>query len=236
MFRTVVIRVRRAIAILIYGLQILRWCGLRLFLNKMAHQLYGRTIFLVTTGQLGTPGISSSFQCTVGLASPDDVEALFSKFRHESPEGRYQLLVRKWYHERGFGDCYIARAADTNETCIVCWFVASRHIKQLRWEDRFSIEEGEIMIENVYVFERYRGTGAHATFGYLVWEIARQLGYRSRKAYIDETNIPQRRFMERNDSKVCARILERHFLFHITRKTLERYNPPIPMTVPPDTK
>ncbi|UCB43347.1 MAG: hypothetical protein JSV77_01485 [Dehalococcoidales bacterium] len=230
-----VTRARRVFAIVRFGLLVLRWCGLRIFLRKMVHQLYGQTVFLITTGQLGNLGLSSSFQCTVSLASPDDVEELFSKLSQESPEGRYQLLVRKWYHELGFGDCYVSRASDTNEICVVCWFVTSRHIEQLRWEDRFSIEEEEIMIENVYVFERYRGTGAHATFGRLVWEMARQLGYRYRKAYIDETNIPERRFMEKNNSRVSARILERHILLCVTRKTLERYAPSIPMKAPPDS-
>ncbi len=235
MFSLMATKAGRAFTVVRFGLLILRWCGLRIFISRTLHQLYGRTIFLVATGPLDALGPSSSFQCAVSLASPDDVEELFSKLHHESPEGKYQLLVRKWYHDLGFGDCYISRASDTNEICAVCWFVTPKHIKQLRWEDRFSIEEGEIMIENIYVLERYRGTGAHATFGLLVWKIARQLGYKLRKGYVNEINIPERRYLEKNSSKVHERILERHFLFGVTRKTLERYDPPIPVRAPSDS-
>ena len=112
-------KVKRTFIIVIFGLRILRWCGPRVFLRKMANQLYGRTIFLVTIGQLDAPRPPSSFQCTVSLASPDDVDELFRGLHHENPEGRYQLLVRKWYHERGLGDCYVTRATATNEICTV---------------------------------------------------------------------------------------------------------------------
>ena len=234
MFSLMTTKVRHAFKFIYFGLLILRWCGPRVFINQTLHQLYGRTIFLVTTGSLSTLEPSSSFQCTVSLVSPDDVRELFSELHQESREGRYQLLARKWYHELGFGDCYVSRASDTNEICVVCWFVTSKHIKQLRWEHRFPIEEGEIMIENVYVLQKYRGTGAHAAFGFLVWEIAGQLGYKTRKAYVNEINIPERRYLEKNNSIVHERILERHLLFRVTRKTLERYEPPIPMKAPPN--
>ena len=55
----------------------------------------------------------------MSLASPENVEELFSKLCYESPQGRYLLLGHKWYHERGFGDCYVTRATDSNEICFV---------------------------------------------------------------------------------------------------------------------
>ena len=234
MFSIMATKARRAFAVMWFGLLILRWCGVRVFMQKVAHQLYARTVFLETTGPLDAPQLPSSFMCNVSLISPDETDEFFRQLKRESPEGRYQLLGRKWYYKRGFGDCCAARVIDTNEICAVCWFVTPQHIKQLHWEDRFSIEEGEIIIENAYVLERYRGTGAHLALGSSAWEIARQLGYTFRKGYVNETNVPERRYLEKNNSMVHERILERHFLFRVTGKILERYEPPIPMTVPPN--
>lgn len=235
MFHTATTKVRRAFAVVRFGLLILRWCGPRLFLRKMAHQIYGRTIFLVTKGPLDEPKLPSSFQCTVSLASPADVEELFSRLHHESPEGRYQLLVRKWYHERGLGDCYITRAADTNEICMVRWLITPEHVKRLGWEDRFPLEEDEYTSENIYTFKRYRRVGAGKASSILMTEIIRQLGFKRYKCYTDETNILTLKWSERAGDKVYERILERHFLFRVTRKTLAIYAPPIPMKAPQDS-
>ena len=235
MFRKMAKRIKRAFTVVIFGLRILRWCGLRVFLRKMANQLYGRTIFLMTTGQVDAPRPASAFRCTTNLASPDDAEELFGKLRDESPDGRYQLLVRKWYHERGFGACYISRTTDTNEICTVRWVVTPEHVKQLGWEDRFPLAEDQIMFENLYTFEKYRREGARSASALQVRKIVQQQGYKRTRGYTDETNIPQLNWGEKTGNKVYARILERHFLFRVTRKTLEQYDPPIPMKAPPDS-
>ena len=235
MFRNVARRVERAFTVLIFGIRMLRLCGLRLFLRKTVNQIYGRTIFLVTTGQVDAPRPASEFRCTTNLASPDDTKELFRELRHESSEGRYQLLVRKWYHERGLGDCYITRTIDTNEICAVRWVVTPEHVKRLGWEDRFPLAEDEIMFENLYTFERYRREGARTAAAHQVRKMVLQQSFIRNRGYVDETNIPQLKWGEKTGGKVRARVLERHFLFRTTRKTLEQYDPPIPMKAPPDS-
>lgn len=144
--------------------------------------------------------------------------------------------MRKWYHERGFGDCYIARAVDTNEICVVRWVVTAEHVRKLGWEDRFPLEEDEYISENAYTFERYRREGAAIASSNLMTGLIRQRGLTRFRYYTDETNIPSLKWGERAGDAVCARILERHFFFGVTRKTLEQYTPPIPMKVPPDSQ
>jgi len=58
-------------------------------------------------------------------------------------------------------------------------------------------------------------------------EIIRKLGFKRAKAYIDETNISSLKMSEKSGDKVCERVLIRRFLFHDTRKTLQRYDPPV---------
>jgi hypothetical protein len=236
MFNTLTIKVRNAFTVVRFGLLILRWCGLRIFVSKTLHQLYGQAIFLVVVKQIDREQLPSDFKCTVSLASPDDMKELFSGLRTESPEGRYQLLVRKWYHERGFGDCYIVRAVDTNEICGVRWLITQEHIKQLGWEDRFPLEEDEYISENAYTVEKYRRAGSAVAASNIMEEIVLQRGFKRYKYYIDETNIPSLKWSEKYGDKASERILERHLLFHINRKTLERYDPPVPVKAPPDSE
>jgi hypothetical protein len=160
------------------------------------------------------------------------MKELFGMLRTESPAGRYQLLVRQWYHERGFGDCYIARAVDTNEICGVRWLIKYEHVKQLEWENRFPLDEDEYISENAYTFEKYRRVGSSVAASNMMKEIVSQLGLKRNKYYVDETNIPSLKWCEKAGDKVSERVLESHLLFRIDRKTLERYDPPIPVKAP----
>jgi hypothetical protein len=236
MFNTLTRKVKNAFTVVRFGLLILRWCGLRIFVSKTLHQLYGRAVFLVVAKQVDREQLPSDFKCTVSLASPNDMKELFSALRTESPEGRYQLLVRKWYHERGFGDCYIVRAVDTKEICGVRWLITQEHVKQLGWEDRFPLEEDEYISENAYTFENYRRNGSAVAASNIIKDIVNQLGFKRYKYYIDETNIPSLKWSKRYGDKASERILESHFLFRISRKILEQYNPPVPVEAPPDSE
>jgi len=100
------------------------------------------------------------------------------------------------------------------------------------WEERYSLDEDEVMSENNYTFERFRRKGVSRATAIQIREIMLQLGYRHRREYTDETNIAQLRNEEKSGNMVRERILERHFLFRVTRKILERYDPPIPVKAP----
>jgi GNAT superfamily N-acetyltransferase len=233
-FRAIHSKTRQAFSVVHFGLLILKQAGPRVFVQKLKNQLCGHTVFLVTTRRLDEPNFPSSFECTVSQASPEEAEELFREIRRESPNGRYDLLVRKWYHDQGFGDCYITRAKDTNEICNVRWAVTPEHIRQLRWEARFPLEDDEVMLENVYTLERYRRKGVRTASASQAREIVKRKGFKRTKGYVEENNIQQLRLNQREGTKVSAKLVERHFLFRVTRETIERYNPPIPITLPED--
>ncbi len=223
--------VRRAGGVLRYGLLVLRWCGLRVFLRKLLHQLYGRTVFLVEEGRLDDADSPSSFRGTVSRATPAEVDELFRGLRRESRQGRYQLLIRKRYHERGFGDCIIVRASDTGEICAVRWMVTPGHIRRLGWESLFPLEEDQVMLENSYTLERYRRQGVKTAALPQCRDIAIGLGFTRTKGYLDEANIPTLTSAEKQGGLMSARVIERHTLFRVTREIIQRYDPPIPITV-----
>ena len=202
-------------------------------LLKLTHQLCSTTVFIGVTGRLDKSYSPSSVRCVVSLASPEDMEEFFGNTKYESREGRYQLLVRKWYHERGFGIPYVTRFGETNEICHICWVVTSQQIQQVGWEKRFPRYEGnEIMTENVYTLERYRRKGiSAAAYRQLVKMLLLQ-GFEWDKGYIAADNTPQLLANRKDDGLAFEKVLERHILFHVTRKTVETYDPPIPVPVP----
>lgn len=227
MFRVPLSNFRSVFSILRFGLLTLRYAGPRLFMQKLGHQLYGHTVFLHTIADLNDSMPPPRFPCYTIPASPEDIKVLFDQIRYESNEGKYQLLIRKWYHESGFGDCYVAKTNDTNEICNVHWMVTPEHIRQLGWEKRFPLADDDVMLENAYTPERYRNLGVSTTCRDRAEENARKKGFRCAKADVDENNTPQLMAMRKKDIRVCARILERHFLFRVTRKTIKQYDPPV---------
>ena len=153
----------------------------------------------------------------------------------ESRKSRYQLLVRKRYHECGFGDCYIARTSDTNEICYAGWIVTSKHIKDIGWENRFpGVKDDEVLIENVYTLEKFRRKGVQRASSRQMHEICKRRGFRRSISWVDQKNIPQLIAGPNLGLRVFERVLERHILFRVRKKTIERFNPPVPITIPWD--
>jgi len=228
MFKSLRDKARRAVAVIRFGLLTLRYAGLRVALRKLGHQLYGRTVFLYSGGNIN-PSPPPRILTITARATEEDVQEMFAQMRNESNAGKYELLIRKWYHERGLGTPYVQKTIDTNEVCSIRWVVTSEDIKKAGFEDRYpELREGEMMFENTYVLERFRDRGIHSSSN--MGELMAGLGFKYNKAFIAEDNIPQLHYMIRRDRRVYARILERHFFFRVTRKTLEQYDPPISAT------
>ena len=226
-------KIKRALAVLRFGLLTLRYAGLRFTLKKLAHQFYGRTIFYGTVKRLDDPPVPHTFECHVTLASSKDIDELFSNVNSESKDGKYQLLVRKWYHERGFGDCYVTKFKDTNEICAARWMVNNKHLKEMGWESRFpSLGAKDVLRENTYVLERFRRMGIQQSGSLYMDRICLEMGLMHGKGWVAEDNIPALLSSLKNNWLAFEKISERHVLFHVTRKILERYDPPIPVPIP----
>ena len=226
---------KHAIIVVRYGLLTLRYAGLRIALQKLVHQIYSHNVFIGMTWHVDDPLHSSSFQYVVAPASPPDVEEFFQEMSQESKKSRYELLVRKWYHECGFGDCYITRTSDTNEACYIGWIVTSKHIKDMGWENRFpGIKDDEVLVENVYTLEKFRGKGVQRSASRQMYEICKRQGFRSVVGWVDQDNIPQLIAGLKLGFQVFERVLDRHILFRVTRKTIECFDPPVPITIPWD--
>ena len=225
---TVVQRIKRAFTVIRFGFLVLRYTGLRFALWKLVHQLYSRTIFLYAGGDINISQPPPRFATVTVRATEEDVQEIFNQMRTESNSGKYELLIREWYHERGLGTPYVQKTVDTNEVCSIRWVVTAEDIRRAGFENRYpDFKEDEMMYENTYVPERFRDKGIHSSSN--MSEIMVGMGFKRSKAFIAEDNIPQLHYMRRRDRRVSARVQERHFLFRVTRKTLQEFDPPVPV-------
>ena len=224
----IITKTKRVFAVLWFGLLVLRYAGLRIALQKLGHQLYGHTVFYGTMKLIEDLPAKNKFECYTTLASSKDIVEFFNNINSESSEGKYQLLVRKWYHQRGFGDCCVTKVKGTDEICVARWLVTKKHLKEMGWEGRFSkLEDKDILRENVYVFERFRTSATND-----VSKICLEMGFTCGKGWITEDNTPELLSGLKLNWLAFEKVQERHFLFHVTRKTIETYDPPIPIPVP----
>jgi hypothetical protein len=240
MFGVISTNLRRIFSVLRFGVLTLRYAGPKVTLQKLGHQLYGRTVFLYTIGEMGSTVRPPRFPSYTILATEDDMRRVFGQIQGESDEGKYQLLVRKWYHERGIGTPYVQKTLDTDEICCIRWMVTAEDMRRTGLSNRFpELEDDEFMLENVYTFERFRNKGVQTSSK--MSEITKSIGLVRIKGHVTEDNVIELRALRGWDSKVYARVLERHFLFRVSRKTLKQYDPPIALeitdfTSPPSTK
>jgi hypothetical protein len=231
--RIILARAKHTLAAIRFALMTLRYAGLRFTIRKLAHQLYSRTVFLYSEGDINIDHPSPRYRSITVRATEEDVQEIFKQTSHESNAGKYDLLIRKWYHERGLGTPYVQKTIDTNEVCSIRWVVTAEDIKRAGLGNRYpELKDDEMMYENTYVLERFRDKGIHSSSN--MSEIMAGMGFKRSKAFIAEDNIPQLHYMRRRDRRVYARVLERHFLFRVTRETLEQYDPPIVPAIPED--
>lgn len=231
-FQELLSSIKRALAVIRFGLLTLRYAGPKVALRKLGHQIYGSTIFLYYVREHKETRVSPiTFPLRTVLASEEDLKEFFEQANRESNDGKYQILTRKWYHERGFGTPYVHKTLDTDEICGIQWLVTDKDIERAGFKGRFpELKENECLIENAYTLERFRGKGIQASSK--MREIMLSMGLIWMKGFVAEDNIPALRLLKRLEGKIFERVLERHILFRVSRKTLERYDPPVPFTVP----
>lgn len=220
-------KVSRIFILIKYGMLTWLYAGPRIASRELAHRLYYKKVFFGTIKDLHDPEPPPSFPGYVRIASTHDMRELYQAMKSESRESRYQLLQRLYLHERGFGDCYIMRTMDTNEICFVKWFVTPSQLTNMGWTGRFpGLPADTVMSENVYTFERFRQKGVHRASYWYTRDLCLAQGFRYMGGFTPEDNIPELISIEKRGWKVFNRVLMRHFLFRVTSRILESYEPP----------
>lgn len=107
------------------------------------------------------------------------------------PAARKDVVTRLRFHRRGFEGCHVGRTP-AGELVSMQWLV--RPADNARLEAHFPrlydpLREGEVMLENVFVYPRFRGLGAFLASNHRVVDVARREGFSHATAYIRKDNV-----------------------------------------------
>ena len=206
-----------------YAVLLLKIGGLKAFLRQLGRQIYSRDILLGMEKYLKGKNkpYSSRVEYSLELGTEEDLQEVLVKSRTESKESVHELLQRKWFYDCGFHECYVGRISDTGELCHIQWFVPSEVDGKVLKDFRSrlpQLKNDEILIENVYTFEKYRRNRIMLSVTSALCDLARDKGVNRAIAYVRRDNIAALEGFEKAGFKKFEEIPELKFLFHTRRK------------------
>jgi hypothetical protein len=228
---------KRTISIrtLLKSLQILRLLGPQLFLKKVGHQIFSQIPHLCIGKELDNRNLSSESPKRVILlpASSENVLKFFELMAKEGKESRYEMLVRKSFYEKGFKNCYIGKTIESDEMASITWLVTPGDVRETGFEHRYPfLKEDEILGENIYTLEKFRGKGVMDTTGRQKEAIAAKQGFKRILFIVREDNVPSLKSSINRGHLVYRRLMISHVLFRTKVKIVDNYNPPVPISIP----
>jgi GNAT superfamily N-acetyltransferase len=107
------------------------------------------------------------------------------------PAARKDVVTRLLFHRRGFPGCYVGRTAE-GELVSMQWLLRPKDdpLLQVHYPRLYyPLRDGHVMLENVFVYPRFRGIGVFPTVNHHVVQVARREGFRACNAYIRKDNL-----------------------------------------------
>ncbi len=128
---------------------------------------------------------------SVAAATEVDFAEMAAGMKALDPAARKDVLARLLFHRRGFSGCYVGRSGE-GELASIQWLLRPRDNRLL--ESHFPrfyypLRDGEVMLENLFVYPRFRGIGIFPTVNHHVVSIAETEGFRACSAYVRKDNI-----------------------------------------------
>ena len=205
-----------------YAALLLKLGGPKAFLFQLRRQIYSRDILfgLETNSDTDKVAVTSRLQYSLAPASEKDIEEVVLKAETESEESAHELIQRKWFYECGFHECYMARTADTRDPCFLAWIISSKDSSVVNqgFKSRLpSLQEDELLLENCYTFEQYRGNGIMPSALSELWETAISKGFKRMITYVRQDNKASLRAFEKLGFRKFDEIRERKLLFFTKR-------------------
>jgi len=214
------------------AMEAFRLLGPLLFFQNLGRQLSSATPYFVLVHELDGL-LRSDEKVSLELASSEDVASFFGLMAKESRRSRFELLVRKEFFEKGFHNCYIGRMTNSQEMCSIGWLVTSGDIQKTGFENYYPrLKPDEILGENIYILEKFRGKGAASSSARQHRAIARKQGYNRMLFYIREDNLPSLALSKNVGDRICQRIVRLKRLFRVDTKIIDQFDPPIPISIP----
>ncbi|WP_243337380.1 hypothetical protein [Anaeromyxobacter soli] len=141
-------------------------------------------------GRLRFPRLRSDIRCE--LATEADLDEIVRGLGALDLASRKEVVARVLFHRAGFSSCYIGRSPQ-NELVSMQWLLRPQDNALLERQRRrlyYPLRSDEAMVENIFIFPRFRGLSVFPTVNHFVLDLAKREGFRACNAYIRKDNIP----------------------------------------------
>jgi ribosomal protein S18 acetylase RimI-like enzyme len=206
-----------------YATLLLKIGGVQMFFPQLTRQIYSRDILFGLEKTLSAEGVQveSRLLYTLCKATEKDMDEVLSRVKTESKPATHELIERKWFYECGFHDCYIARTIDTGEICCIAWLLSVEDNDSITrdFQNRLpGLKKDELLLENCYTFEKYRGNDLMPSVVLSLWGIAKARGAKRLVTYVRQENVASLRVFEKLKFNKFEEIPELKLLFSTVRK------------------
>jgi ribosomal protein S18 acetylase RimI-like enzyme len=183
---------KKAFKFLSYTIILCRIAGFKSFAGEIARRIYSIAHFIRLELDMvrALPKISSSIDFYLEAASPDDIQNLLEIAGNSSSSSAYDLVARKFFYDSGFHDCYVGKTKADKELCYLGWLLSAKKYPELQhgFKGIPPLKEDEVLLYNLFVFDRYRGKGVASSADAQLCEIARKNGFKHAIVYPLKSN------------------------------------------------
>jgi hypothetical protein len=205
-----------------YAILLGRIAGANILAKELIRQIYSRTYFAGMEKDLNKPCLDfqTDIKYILQRGKQTDIDELLTIAKTASKVSAYELVMRKMFYDSGFRKFYVARTTESGELCYIAWLLSSLENPELR--DGFKgippIKENEVLMFNLFAFEKFRKTGLASSVDSLLCKVAVEKGYKRVIAYTLEDNIAAVKALEKIGFTKFGWKYERRLFFSVTRE------------------
>jgi len=211
-----------------YAVLLCRIAGPNVLARELRRQIYSRTYFVGVEKDLNKPCLDfqTDIEYILQRGKQTDINEILTIAKTASKESAYELVMRIMFYDSGFRKFYVARTTENGELCYIAWLLSSAEHPELR--DGFKgippLKANEVLMFNLFAFEKYRRTGLACSVDSLLCKIAMEKGYKRVIAYPLANNIAAVKALEKIGFKKYCSKFERRLLFSVTREFCSEMN------------
>ena len=211
-----------------YAVFLGRIAGPSVLARELRRQIYSRSYFVGVEKDLKEPCLDfqTDIEYILERGTQTDINEIVTIAKTASKESAYELVMRIIFYDSGFRKFYVARTTENGELCYMAWVLSSAEHPELR--DGFNgipaLKENEVLLFNLFAFEKYRRTGLACSVDSRLCKIALENGYERVIAYPLANNIAGVKSLEKIGFKKYCWKFETRFLFSVKRKFYSEMN------------
>jgi len=204
-----------------YAIILCRISGVQAFIREIFRRIYhiSRFVRLELDLETALPKISSEIDFFLELASQQDIQKLIEIAKNSSSGASYDLVARKYFYDSGFHECYIGKTKAGNEPCYLGWLISAKKHPELQhgFKGIPPLKEDEVLLYNLFVFEKYGGKGVSSSADAQMCEIARKNGCRRAIVYPLQNNPAAVKALKKIGFTERGTRTDLHFAFLVKR-------------------